>query len=100
MRYYYLQEEDEQKYLAMMQTVAALPWMYYSPTLDLTNSFQRQAAETYDKNAPMWKRVSYYYYYYLRLQHVNVFSKFRNELNLIIFRPISASSGTASSLKN
>lgn len=42
----------------MMQTVASLPWMYYSPTLDLTNSFQRQAAETYDKNAPMWKRVS------------------------------------------
>jgi hypothetical protein len=51
------QEEDEQKYLAMMQTVASLPWMYYSPTLDLTNSFQRQAAETYDKNAPMWKRT-------------------------------------------
>jgi hypothetical protein len=43
----------------MMQTVASLPWMYYSPTLDLTNSFQRQAAETYDKNAPMWKRVSH-----------------------------------------
>ncbi|XP_071090105.1 LOW QUALITY PROTEIN: phosphatidylinositide phosphatase SAC2-like [Haliotis cracherodii] len=32
-------------------------FFYYSDTYDLTNSLQRQHAETYDKTAPLWRRV-------------------------------------------
>ncbi|XP_067657111.1 phosphatidylinositide phosphatase SAC2-like isoform X2 [Haliotis asinina] len=32
-------------------------FFYYSDTYDLTNSLQRQHQETYDKTAPLWRRV-------------------------------------------
>ena len=30
---------------------------YYSETFDITNSIDRQHADTYDKNLPLWKRA-------------------------------------------
>ena len=50
-----LHDPDEDTYYKMLQTLLKTGPMYFSYSLDITNSFQRQARS--DLNAPMWKRA-------------------------------------------
>ena len=50
-----LHDPDEDTYYAMLKTLLKTGPMYFSYSLDLTNSFQRQAQS--DLTAPMWKRA-------------------------------------------
>lgn len=50
-----LQDPDEDTYMSMLKSLLKSGPMYFSYTLDLTNSFQRQAQS--DLSLPMWKRA-------------------------------------------
>lgn len=50
-----LHDKDEDTYLALLKDLLRTGPMYFSYSLDLTNSFQRQSRS--DPNAPMWKRA-------------------------------------------
>ncbi|KAL4910950.1 hypothetical protein BDW74DRAFT_142125 [Aspergillus multicolor] len=50
-----LHDHDEDAYLAMLKELLRTGPMYFSYTLDITNSFQRQAQS--DISLPMWKRA-------------------------------------------
>lgn len=50
-----LHDPDEDTYLGLMKTLLKTGPMYFSYSLDLTNSFQRQAQS--DLNLPLWKRA-------------------------------------------
>ena len=50
-----LHDPDEDTYYAMLKSLLKTGPMYFSYSLDLTNSFQRQAQS--DLTAPMWKRA-------------------------------------------
>jgi hypothetical protein len=50
-----LHDKDEDTYLTILKDLIRTGPMYFSYSLDLTNSFQRQSRS--DPNAPMWKRA-------------------------------------------
>jgi hypothetical protein len=50
-----LHDHDEDAYLTMLKELLRTGPMYFSYTLDITNSFQRQSQS--DMNLPMWKRA-------------------------------------------
>lgn len=50
-----LHDSDEDTYLALLKDLLRTGPMYFSYSLDLTNSFQRQSQS--DVNTPMWKRA-------------------------------------------
>jgi predicted NUDIX family NTP pyrophosphohydrolase len=50
-----LHDSDEDAYLALLKELLRTGPMYFSYSLDLTNSFQRQSQS--DSNAPLWKRA-------------------------------------------
>jgi hypothetical protein len=50
-----LHDADEDTYYKMVKTLLATGPMYFSYSLDITNSFQRQAQA--DLSAPLWKRA-------------------------------------------
>ena len=50
-----LHDPDEDTYLNLLKTLLKTGPMYFSYSLDLTNSFQRQAQS--DPSAPLWKRA-------------------------------------------
>lgn len=50
-----LHDPDEDAYYNMLKTLLKTGPMYFSYSLDITNSFQRQASS--DLSAPMWKRA-------------------------------------------
>ena len=50
-----LHDPDEDTYYNMLKTLLKTGPMYFSYSLDITNSFQRQASS--DLSAPMWKRA-------------------------------------------
>lgn len=50
-----LHDYDEDTYLALLKELLRTGPMYFSYSLDLTNSFQRQSQS--DPNLPMWKRA-------------------------------------------
>lgn len=50
-----LHDRDEDTYLALLKDLLRNGPMYYSYSLDLTNSFQRQSQS--DVNLPLWKRA-------------------------------------------
>ena len=50
-----LHDPDEDTYLNLLKTLLKTGPMYFSYSLDITNSFQRQAQS--DPSAPLWKRA-------------------------------------------
>lgn len=50
-----LHDKDEDTYLSLLKDLIRTGPMYFSYSLDLTNSFQRQSQG--DPNAPLWKRA-------------------------------------------
>ena len=50
-----LHDPDEDTYYTMLKTLLKTGPMYFSYSLDITNSFQRQASS--DLSAPLWKRA-------------------------------------------
>ncbi|EGE01718.1 hypothetical protein TEQG_00762 [Trichophyton equinum CBS 127.97] len=50
-----LHDPDEDAYLALLKKLLATGPMYYSYSLDITNSFQRQSQS--DLSLPLWKRA-------------------------------------------
>ncbi|SZE99522.1 unnamed protein product [Blumeria hordei] len=50
-----LHDHDEDTYLTLLKTFIKSGPMYFSYSLDLTNSFQRQSQQ--DTSAPLWKRA-------------------------------------------
>ncbi|EEQ32919.1 Phosphoinositide phosphatase sac1 [Microsporum canis] len=50
-----LHDPDEDAYLALLKKLLATGPMYYSYSLDITNSFQRQSQS--DPSLPLWKRA-------------------------------------------
>ncbi|KAL4820536.1 SacI homology domain-containing protein [Aspergillus spinulosporus] len=50
-----LHDHDEDAYLTMLKELLRTGPMYFSYTLDITNSFQRQSQS--DMNLPLWKRA-------------------------------------------
>ncbi|KAI5296942.1 High affinity Ca2+/Mn2+ P-type ATPase-like protein, partial [Ascosphaera pollenicola] len=81
-----LQDHDEIQYLAMLKQFIASSPMYFSYSLDLTNSFQRQSAA--DVSLPLWKRADDRFFWNRHLQS-----------DLIAFRQGSASAGALGSTK-
>ncbi|KAI8867526.1 hypothetical protein GQ42DRAFT_164730 [Ramicandelaber brevisporus] len=59
------QVSDEKRYLQLLEKQLARPSMYFSPTLDLTNSLQRRAADSTPVSAdfPLWKRADDSYFW-------------------------------------
>ena len=50
-----LHDPDEDTYINMLKTLLATGPMYFSYSLDITNSFQRQAQ--FDPSVPLWRRA-------------------------------------------
>src|SRR4051812_19032912 len=50
-----LHDKDEDTYLALLKDLIRTGPMYFSYSLDLTNSFQRQSQS--DPSTPLWKRA-------------------------------------------
>lgn len=51
-----LHDSDEDSYLAILRDLLRTGPMYFSYSIDLTNSFQRQSQQ-FDPNIPLWKRA-------------------------------------------
>ncbi|KAJ1967001.1 Phosphoinositide phosphatase sac1, partial [Dispira parvispora] len=60
------QKADELIYLSTFKSALNSSFFYFSYTLDLTNSLQRQA--TIDRSLPLWKRVDTRFYWNAYLQ--------------------------------
>lgn len=56
-----LRDQDEDVYVALVKGVLKTGPMYFSYTLDVTNSFQRLASS--DPSAPLWKRADDRFYW-------------------------------------
>ena len=50
-----LHDKDEDTYLALVKNILRTGPMYFSYSLDITNSFQRQSQSSFE--IPMWKRA-------------------------------------------
>lgn len=75
-----LQDHDEIQYLAMLKQFIASSPMYFSYSLDITNSFQRQSAA--DVSLPLWQRADDRFFWNRHLQS-----------DLIAFRQGAANAG-------
>ncbi|KAJ1653278.1 Phosphoinositide phosphatase sac1 [Dispira simplex] len=60
------QKADELIYLSMFKSALNSPFFYFSYTLDLTNTLQRQV--TIERSLPLWKRVDTRFYWNAYLQ--------------------------------
>ena len=56
-----LHDPDEDTYLNLLKTLLKTGPMYFSYSLDLTNSFQRQGQS--DSSAPLWKRADDHFFW-------------------------------------